>query len=152
MTHPNGTIGETRLVNYAKEHGFGGADRLTKTGEHDRGDVSLCPGVMAEVKHVKVAGRHGPATELLAGWMSQTRIEQANGDWSVSFLVVKREGTNDVGRWFAYIDAAGLARLVVDPEEDQEPHLKSIALRMPVCLPVANMLELLRANGWGDPL
>lgn len=149
MTHPNGTIGETRLVNYAREHGFGGADRLTKTGEHDRGDVSLCPGVMAEVKHVKVAGRYGPATELLADWMSQTRVEHANGGWTLSFLVVKREGTNDVGRWFAYADLATLAHLVLTGDW---LHAYPLAQRMPVQVPVASMFTLLRANGWGDPL
>lgn len=150
MTHPNGTIGETRLVNYARANGFGGADRLTKTGAHDRGDVSLCPGVMAEVKHVKTAGRYGPATELLADWMSQTRTEHANGNWSHSALVVKREGTNDVGRWFAYVDASELANLVVISNDFWMVRTES--QRLPVCIPVRDWLRLLRAAGWGDPL
>jgi hypothetical protein len=149
VTNPKGTQAETAFVRYARENGFGGADRLTKTGASDRGDVALCPGVMAELKNTKTVKDGGPAPGQLRTWMLQTRLERIHGDWSLGFLVVKRTGTTDVGRWFAFIDAVDLALLVVGSfigvttEE---------ARRMPVCLPVRDLLRLLRASGWGDPL
>jgi hypothetical protein len=152
MANPSGTKGtkgETAVVRWAREHGFGHADRLTKTGNHDRGDVLLCPGVMAEVKNVAGAAQRGPRPAELTEWMRQTEVERANGRHDVGILIVKRGGTTDVGRWWAYVTAWTLAEIVT---------ASSVALaereflEAPVSLTVADLAALLRAAGWGDSL
>lgn len=152
MTHPGGTKGETALVRYARNHGFGAADRLTKTGRHDRGDVQLAPGCMAQVKCVKVASKRGPTPALLTEWMTQTRVQTMNGRHDFGFLVVKREGTTDVGRWFAFLEVRHLVELV-DSYADRDTAdntERNVAYWRPVCMDVADFLPILRHAGWGD--
>ena len=153
MTNPKGTQAETAFVRYVRERGFGQADRLTKTGAADRGDVLLCPGLMAELKNTNSVKDGGPAPKQLHDWMQQTRIEAINGD-TLGFLVVKRTGTSDVGRWFAFIESGALTGMIAGgydfKEEDLATH-RAIA-RTPVCLQVDDLLRVLRFAGWGDSL
>lgn len=150
-----GTKGEVAVVKWFTQHGFAGADRLTKRGIHDRGDVSLCPGLMVEVKNVAAAAQRGPTPADLAAWMEETRKETKAGGWDLGFLIVKRGGTADVGRWWAYVDAATLAALVVVGGKGIWPAdviADLLPYRAPVCLDVASLTAILRTAGWGDEL
>lgn len=144
-----GTKGETAVVRWARDNGFGHADRLTKTGNHDRGDVLLAPGLMVEVKNVATAAQRGPTPGDLAAWMRETETERVNGGHDLAFLVVKRAGTADVGRWWAFLPAHDLANLVIGSwAVIGVPGVHSA----PVSLTVADLTALLRSAGWGDPL
>jgi hypothetical protein len=151
MTNPKGTIAETALVRYARLHGFPQADRLTKTGAKDRGDVGLAPGVIVEVKNHLSSGKRGPTPAQVDDWMAQTKAETANAGAAVGFLVVKREGTTDVGRWWAFIEAHQLASLIIDGKWEA-PSNPGGHYCIPVSLTVGDLLPILRLAGYGSEL
>lgn len=154
MSNPprqKGTAAETAVVRWARENGFGHADRQPLRGGRDQGDIALCPGVIVEVKNHNGGPAVGqPAPGVLTEWMLQTEIERANAGADIGVLVVKRAGTRDVGRWFAYVSVWTLADVLSGPlclAGEIET-----TLRAPVCLAVADLAALLRAAGWGDQL
>lgn len=79
-----GTWAETATVDYFQHSGFPHADRLTLKGNKDRGDVGLCPGVIAEVKNDKSMD--------IAGWLRETEVERGHAGAVWGFLVVKPPG------------------------------------------------------------
>ena len=46
-----GTQAESWGVEYLQSSGFPYAERMTLSGAKDRGDIKLCPGVIAEAKN-----------------------------------------------------------------------------------------------------
>lgn len=148
MSNPSkkkGTAAETAVVHHARGHGFPWADRQPLRGNRDAGDITLAPGVIAEVKNHALPTGH-PTPGQLDEWMRQTILEQNIAGADVGILIVKRRGTRDVGRWHAYVTAWTLAEIVhgdsINPVSDHAA--------APVCLAVDPLLELLRAAGWGD--
>lgn len=141
MTNPprkKGTAAETAVVNWLRANGFGGADRQPLRGR-DQGDITACPGVIIEVKdHKRVAGGIPPA--VLTEWMRQTEAERCNADADLGILVVKRSGTADPGRWYAYVPLWVVRPTALTPRE------------APVCMSLADLVVLLRSHGWGDAL
>lgn len=97
-----GTAAETAVVRAARQLGFPQADRLTLTGNKDRGDVGLCPGVIIEVK----GGEHArAATDLdIDRWLDETERERRHAFADVALLVVQRRGigTPNAHRWWAW--------------------------------------------------
>lgn len=137
-----GTAAETAVARAARRHGFPHADRLTTTGALDRGDVGLCPGVIAEVKGGEKARS---VTDLrLESWLAETARERLNAGADVAFLVVQRRGvgTPNAHRWWAYWRLGWLPGLVVAAPHD----------RIPVRMLLGDALQLLRAAGYGEPL
>lgn len=98
-TTGKGTWAETAVAEYAGYSGFPFADRLTKKGSKDRGDVGWCPGVIAEVKYDKSLD--------LPGWLRETETERVNAKAAVGFLVVKPPGIGRtrVGLWWSVMYA-----------------------------------------------
>lgn len=143
-----GTAAETAVVKYARLHGFGGADRQPLRGNRDAGDIGLCPGVVLEIKAHKSAGTGQPAAGQLAVWMAQAETERVNAGALMCPLVVKRTGTVDPGRWWAYMTATVVAELLNGAPIWRE-HPEASA---PICMSVASMVSFLRSNGYGDPL
>ena len=154
MSNPSkskGTAAETALVRWLRANGFPGADRQPLRGGRDQGDVALCPGVVVEVKyHAGPAATGQPTAATLAAWLDEVDVEQSNAGAAVAFLVVKRKGTTDPGRWFAYVHLSTFVDLT-DPEE---PCIlpDGLAHDPPVQLAVADLAALLRAAGYGDPI
>jgi hypothetical protein len=149
MANPSkakGTAAETAVVRWARDNGFSGADRQPLRGNRDAGDIDLCPGIVLEVKAHKTAGTGQPAPLVLAAWMGQAELERGNAGAVMCPLVVKRGGTADPGRWFAYITAAAFAQLMGAPTE----HLADPAA--PWCTDLATLARLLRWAGYGDAL
>ena len=58
---------------------------------------------------------------------------------------MKRPGTTDVGRWWAFLPAADFALLT-------GAYLPTSIDAEPVCVTVHALVDTLRANGWGDPI
>ncbi|AKU15766.1 hypothetical protein [Luteipulveratus mongoliensis] len=141
-----GTLAETACVNWFRAHGFPWAERLTLSGAYDRGDISLLPGhaVIVEVKSYSAAGNGQPATKMLAGWMAEVEREVNNAGADHGVLVVKRAGSTDVGRWFAYVHPAAFLAMVGAQVEPDMPD--------PICTTVACVTAVLRTAGYGDPI
>jgi hypothetical protein len=139
-----GTAAETLAVRWFRAHGFPMSDRQPLRGNRDTGDLDLCPGLVVEVKAHKLPTGH-PTSGQIATWMAQSQLERVNAGASYCPLVVKRPGTTDVGRWFAFITFADLAILTgafVPRDIDT----------VPVSLPVSALAAVLRSAGYGDPL
>lgn len=155
MTNPKGTAAETATVAWLQDNGYPHAHRVVKHGARDRGDVAPCPGVVIEVKNYAVNGaaaRGAVPAGQLAEWMRQTEVERENARADVGILLVKRAGTTDVGRWFAYVTAWTLADIIYGSSTVVDDIEAFSALRAPVCLAMADLTTLLRAAGWGAPL
>lgn len=147
MTNPSkakGTAAETAVVNYARTHGFSQAQRLTLTGNQDRGDIILCPGLICEVK------AHKTWTDLdIDQWLDETEQEVHNmwAWWNRDvdklsgrplafrgFLVIKRPGKTDPGKWWV-IERA-------DP--------MNVGLEPPIQWRLADYFDCLQALGWSS--
>lgn len=100
-----GTWAETVTVTYLNQAGFPYAERRTLSGALDRGDVSLCPGVIAEVKNHR--------TPHLGPWMAETERERVNAGAELAALIVKPPGlgATRVGQWWAGMPYGAYANL-----------------------------------------
>lgn len=139
-----GTAAETAVLRHVRDNGFPWAHRLALTGNADQGDISLLPGnlVILEVKAHASAATGQPGDAQLAEWMRQTRTERINAGADYGVLVVKRKGTTDPGRWWAYVTAGQFAMLLRADLDLPNPHA-------PLCLSLASLLPVLRAAGYG---
>lgn len=138
-----GTAAETAVVRHAREHGFPGAERQPLHGAHDQGDITLCPGVVIEVKSHKTAGTGQPGPKALSTWMDQTELERVNARASLALLIVKRTGSTDVATWWTYLPMWQVAALLNVPDCPPDPDAV-------VCLTVRSAFALLLAAGYGD--
>lgn len=140
-----GTAAESAVVKWLRLNGFGQADRQPLRGGHDQGDITACPGVVIEVKAYRLP-TGTPTAGQLTEWMQQTEVERWNAAADVAVLIVKRPGTTDVGRWFAYLTVGTFTDVLgVDRCPPRVGH-------RPICLPLHDLAVILRAGGWGDPL
>lgn len=137
-----GTAAETAVVRAARPRGFPHADRLTLTGNQDRGDVGLCPGVVIEVKGGDTA--RTASDGLIDAWLIETERERVHARADVAFLVTQRPGVGPANahRWWAWFRLGWLPGLIVVPPHDQ------LVVRMQL----GDALQLLRGAGFGDPL
>lgn len=141
-----GTKAETAVVRTARANGFPWADRLALHGRADTGDVTLCPGVIVEVKGGEAARR---CTDLdVQRWIAETAVERVNARAAVGFLVVQRTnvGFPNAHRWHAYWRIGWLAELMPHSEEIS-PWAMTIAR-----MTLGDSLAILRSAGYGDPL
>lgn len=90
-----GTFAEAAVAEYLGCSGFPFAERQALHGSGDRGDVKVCPGVIAEVKNDRSFD--------LSGWLQETAKEKANANAEHAFLVVKPDGVGRtrVGMWWS---------------------------------------------------
>jgi hypothetical protein len=131
-----GTRGETAVVRALRNLGFPGAERRALAGAFDLGDINVCPGVIAEVKW----GKHAKTASLgdTAYWWQQTERERMNAHAAIGLLIIQRNGYGDEradkSRCFMDLGALwGRDHQVVELVLDQAT-------------------EILRNEGWGDPL
>lgn len=144
MTNPKGTFNETASAKWLRANGFPMADRKVRRGSRDEGDLDLSPGLIAEVKAYRLP-TGTPTAGQLDDWMAQAAAEKAHAGAAYCPLIVKRPGTTDVGRWFAYLPSADFALLTGAflPREVDD---------VPVMLPVSAMAMVFRSAGYGNPL
>lgn len=143
---------EQAVAKWLRTHGFPHAERCVKTGWRtatgecpDPSDVVLAPGCIAQVKSLRPVNRMERA---VPGWLAETEAQRQAAGAVVALLVVRRDGTADVGEWFAWLP---LGRL-----HDVAWPLSSVKWTpfpdIPVRLLVADAARLLRAAGFGTPL
>lgn len=145
-----GKDNERALVTWARAHGYPHADRQIRTGagrnyahRPDTGDVTLCPGVIAQVKSLQPTTR---AERMIPTWLKETEAQRAAAHADLALLVVRRHRTTNVGTWWTHLYLhTALVWLF------GETRVPSYANDIPVRLTLAHTVQLLRANGWGEP-
>lgn len=141
-----GTAAETAVVRAVRTRGFPGADRLTLTGSKDRGDIGLTAGVVLEVK--AGAAARAASDNQITRWLAETERERVNAGAHIAILVTTRPGIgpNNAHRWWAHMTCHTLIDLIgYNVPAVQVPDA-------PVRMILNAALELLRANGYGEPL
>ena len=101
-----GTHGETSRVKYLQSRGWRYATRIPKFGAKDRGDLVLDQAVpvMIESKETK---SFTPSTFIAE---MKAQIENASAEFG--FVIVKRKGTTDVGKYYAITDVDNMMNLI----------------------------------------
>lgn len=103
-------------------NGFPYAERIALSGANDKGDIKVCPGVIAEVKNC--------ATLKLPEWFRELEAEVANAGAKYGFLLIKPKGLGRtrIGHWWAGMTVGSYSAL---HEEAGLPDL----IEAPVWLP-----------------
>lgn len=135
-----GTAAETALMRWFRNNGFPGADRQPLRGNRDSGDLTLCPGLVVEVKsHNGATGLGQPPPAMLDRWLAECETEMINAGAAYCPLIVKRAGTTDPGRWWAYLPLGAFVSL----------YGGRVPIAAPVCLSVESLTAVLRYAGYG---
>lgn len=157
IAHTNrGKVTERATVRWLRDHGFPGAERTVRTGYRtatrtlaDAADLDLCPGLIAQVKSLRPATR---AERAVDGWLVETEQQRQAAHALHALLIVRREGTADVGEWWAWLPLLNLPGIQTDFVRPLTvPRIAACAL-VPVRLAVADACYLLRSIGYGDPI
>ena len=145
---------ERAVAKWWRENGFPGADRTVRTGYRtatraadDMGDLGLCPGVVVQVKSLRPANA---AERAVPRWLDETESQRRAAGADVALLVVRRDGTADVGEWWCWLRYPALVQVGTGGAAA----LLGAESRagIPVRLAVADVCFLLRAAGYGDPI
>lgn len=99
-----GTMFETLVANYLREHGFPHAERRALQGVQDKGDLTGMPGLVIECKNHKEMS--------FSEWLKETEQERVNANADYGVLVVKRRGVWDAGQSYAVMPLDAMARLL----------------------------------------
>ncbi len=141
-----GAVTERMVVTWLRAHGWPDAERRLVTGHRtrsrtrpDHGDVTGTP-ICWQVKSlrpVNAAERRVPA------WMAETEAQRQASGADIGVLVVRRDGTSDVGEWWAWLRLDAVAHLIDTPW--------CVPSSAPMRLTVADAVTLLHDAGYGDP-
>jgi hypothetical protein len=142
---------EQRLARWLREQGgFPHAERTVRTGYRNRGrsladagDIDGTPGLAWQAKSLRPGG---PAQRAVDGWLAETEAQRQATGADIGVLVVRRWGTTDVGRWWAFLRVDGLTHMAINPDA-WEP-----VADVPVRLELRHAAALLRWWGYGQPL
>jgi hypothetical protein len=151
-----GTAAESIVTGYARANGFDGAERLALHGNLDEGDVSLCPGAIAEVKAGKAAETASDAQ--IEAWLAETETERVNRKADVAVLVLKRKGKGaaSAGQWWAILP--GWTYVLLSSSIERGDWYDGAYARHtwhslpPVRITLAEACFLLRYGAYGTPL
>ena len=95
-------------------------DRRVKTGAKDRGDIQ---GLRHQGSRLVVEIKDCAKTDL-AGWVQEAHVEASNDDALAGFVVAKRRGTTDPGRFWVHMTVDDLLALLT---LERHGHRKDIA-------------------------
>lgn len=140
---------EQRVARWLRDNGHPHAERTVRTGYRtadrtlvDGGDIDGTPGICWQVKSLRPATR---AETSVVGWLAELEDQRAAAKADVGILVVRRWGTTDVGRWWAFLDTVDLIQaaggLVAALPAD---------IVMPVRMEMRHAVLLLAAWGYGE--
>lgn len=108
MANPSkqkGTNAETAVVNYLKPT-WKKAERRALNGSQDKGDIAGVPNVCIEVKNHK--------SMKLSEWVRQLEVEIENSKSTTGAVIHKKNGTTDVGKWYATMPVHIYVQLLKD--------------------------------------
>jgi hypothetical protein len=95
-------------------------DRRVKTGAKDRGDIAG----LRHHGHRLVVEVKDCAKQDLPGWTNEAHVEACNDDALAGFVVAKRRGTTDPGRFWVHMTVDDLLALLT---LERHGHRKDIA-------------------------
>ena len=95
-------------------------DRRVKRGQKDRGDI----GGLRHHGHRLVVEVKDCAKQDLPGWTTEAHVEACNDDALAGFVVAKRRGTTDPGRFWVHMTVDDLLALLT---LERQGHRKDIA-------------------------
>lgn len=148
MSRPKdiGTIAESAVVRYLKDHGWPHAERRALTGALDCGDITGTPGICWEVKGGKTAEQASDG--LIRDWLDETETERGHAGADIGILVTKRAGFGPAraASWWAHLDLMTLYALA-----GARAPLPSSVSSQPVRLHLSTLVPLLHAAGYGTP-
>lgn len=132
---------EQMVARWLRDHGYPHAERTVRTGYRttartlaDAGDIDGCPGLCVQCKSLRPADRAERAVE---GWLAETEAQRQQTGADLGLLIVRRWGTTDVGRWWAFLRLDTLA-----PGHGGTP----------VRMEVRHAAAWLRVLGYGQPI
>jgi hypothetical protein len=138
---------ERAVAGWLRANGWPGAERRVRTGYRtstresaDEGDITGCPFICWQVKSLRPPAR---AELAVPSWLAQTEQQRQASGATLGFLVVRRWGTTDVGRWWAFQTAAQLYHLLSGKDEDLD-----YGRLIPVRMDMAALASLLHITGW----
>lgn len=141
-----GTDAERAVVRVLRASGWPHAERRALRGGADAGDITGTPGIVWEVKGGNAARRAGD--RQVYAWTLETDRERRNAGADIGVLVMQRAGVGPANahRWWAVIPAGSLARLLQGEQAQVD------GLHIPVRMILGDLLGVLRAAGYGEPL
>jgi len=95
-------------------------DRRVKTGSKDRGDIT---GLRHWGNRLVVEVKDCAKTDL-AGWVAEAHVEACNDDALAGFVVAKRRGTTDPGKFWVHMTLDDLLALL---SGERHGHRRDIA-------------------------
>ena len=99
-----GTLHESNVVGFLREHGFPYAERRALNGQFDKGDVTGTGPLVWECKNHKELA--------LSEWLRETEQERINAAADYGILVAKRRGVWDAGQQYAVLPLEAMVRLL----------------------------------------
>lgn len=146
---------ERQVARYLRENGWPGAERRVRTGFRvfgrevaDEGDIVGTP-FCWQVKSLRPAAR---AELAVPKWLAETEAQRIVSCAPLGFLVVRRWGTTDVGRWWSFTRLGQLHSMLTGFALDAmaaQPEWQVPAL-LPVRMDMASLTGLLHQLGWAD--
>lgn len=142
---------EQRVARWLRGNGFPHAERTVRTGYRtttrtldDAGDITGVPGLTIQCKSLRPTDR---AERAVAGWLLEVEHQRVTAKADLGLLVVRRWGTTDVGRWWAFYDVVDL----IQASDGLVAALPADVV-MPVRLEMRHAVTLLSSWGYGDGL
>lgn len=110
-------------------------DRTKAGAELDRGDIHSIYDRDRDLWAVEVKGpRKHPLPGEVEAWAQEARIEAENLGAPYWLLIVRRAGTRDVGRWWAWLEVMAFAELVGAEVAEGRTELLAVPLSVWVAL------------------
>jgi hypothetical protein len=158
-----GKATEQEVVRYLRPW-WPGAERKIRTGYRvngremvDHGDVMGTPGICWQIKSLRTHDPRSKVVDPTAGyeraipeWLMQTEAQRLASGSDLGFLVVRRWGTTDVGRWWVFQRLAQLHRLLEDMPLTTESYITRFTpgALVPVRMDMASLIGILDQTGW----
>lgn len=141
-----GTKAESAVVRYLRDNGFAHAERRALHGSADLGDVTGTPGICWEIKGGEAA--RSASDGQVRAWLQETTIETLNAGADLGILV-RQQWRKTPAQWVATVTIADLLTLYGLSAADR---MCAEADGSPVHMSLANLVAILRHNGYGDPI
>lgn len=154
MTATQANVGketERMVAGWLRLNGWPGAERTVRTGYRvktresaDQGDIDGCPGLCWQIKSLRP---HTRAELAVPAWLAETEAQRVASGSAYGFLVVRRWGGTDVGRWWAFQRMGHLQDILLG-HDSHEPGRGHIGRLVPVRMDMAALAGVLTEAGW----
>lgn len=119
-----GTAHESHIRTWLREHGWPYADRRPKNGAQDLGDLRLSERIpfVIEAKNAKRTTERA----TLGTFMKELQTEVENDKAEAGAVVFKKQGTTDVGEYYAILPVKYLNVLLQKAYGEPEPQPRMV--------------------------